>query len=81
MSFGVPPLAGALQDQVVLYLRRTPDCWWTPRGIGLVFHRAVAEIDDALQACWEEGLLLRKRGLEGRYGYRAQPADRVVYRS
>lgn len=62
-----------LQDEIIGYLSNTGDGWWSARGVAIVLSQAAAEIEATLELCWKQGLLLRKRGVGGRYEYHRRP--------
>jgi hypothetical protein len=62
-----PPL-----DELVRFLARTRDCWWTARRLAAVLPRLAQQIDPLLEACWRQGHLRRKRGPGGTPEYQAR---------
>ncbi len=66
------PSLQPLQDEVVRYLVRTRDCWWTAKRIGAVLPHAAEAIETVLQLSWQKGALRRKRGIGGAYEYQAR---------
>lgn len=68
-------MAEQLVEDVVRYLAATAGCWWTARRVGAVLPHAAEEIEKALEACWQQGILRRKRGIGGIFEYQARTAE------
>jgi hypothetical protein len=62
-----PPL-----DELVRFLARTRDCWWTAARIAAVVPRLAQSIESRLETCWRLGHLRRKRGPRGLLEYQAR---------